>query len=105
MRKLFLLHVALAITMTAAGQGYKVLDPVIFSESDNNDSVYTVKGYRHGVSFFPQVKHSDVQYEKGPELTFDTFHSNDVINEWMIYFAKEYPQLTELYEVGKSFEG
>ncbi len=91
--------------LLAAAQGYKVLDPIVYTESDQNDTVYTVKGYRHGVSFFPQVEHSDVQYKKGSELTFDTFHSNDVINEWMIYFAKEYPQLTELYEVAKSFEG
>jgi len=105
MKKLFLFLFSLGLTLLASAQGYKVLNPKTYTESDKNDSVYTVKGYRHGVSFFPQVEHSDVEYVKGDNLTFDVFHSNDVINDWMIFFAREYPELTELYQVAESFEG
>ena len=97
--------ISLLITLFAAAQGYKVLKPAEYAESDSNDTVYTVKGYRHGISYFPQVQHVDVEYKKGDKLSFDTFHSNDVINDWMIFFAKEYPELCELYEVAQSFEG
>jgi hypothetical protein len=105
MRKLFLFLIFSTISLFSLAQGYRVLNPETYTESDKNDSVYTVAGYRHGVSFFPQVQHGDVEYVKGEKLSFDTFHSNDVINEWMIFFAKEYPDLTELYQVAFSFEG
>ncbi|MBE0666272.1 MAG: peptidase, partial [Bacteroidales bacterium] len=61
--------------------------------------------YRHGISFFPQVRLSSVEYVPGDNLTFDTFHSNDVINHWMRKWADQYPGLVTLYEVGKSYEG
>jgi hypothetical protein len=86
-------------------QDFKPLKETVWPESDANDSVYTVAGYRHGVSFFPQVKHSDVEYIAGEELTFDIFHSADVMNEWMIRWSKEYSELVDLYQVAESFEG
>ncbi len=105
MKRSLFIGLALFLSLSVIGQGYRVLNPVSWTEADKNDTVYTVKGYRHGVSFFPEVEHSDVEYVKGENLTFDTFHSNDVINDWMIQFALDYPDLTELYEVAKSFEG
>ncbi|HCC69838.1 MAG TPA: peptidase, partial [Bacteroidales bacterium] len=86
-------------------QDYKPLKQITWTESDKNDSVYTVAGYRHGISFFPQVKYSDVEYVAGEELNFDLFHSADVMNEWMVRWSKEYPGLVDLYEVAKSYEG
>jgi hypothetical protein len=105
MKKIFTLLLASLIYAGLSAQGYKVLNPVSYPESDLNDSIYTVKGYRHGVSFFPQLEHSDVEYTAGETLTFDRFHSNDVINSWMIKFSAQYPGLTELYQVAESFEG
>lgn len=105
MKKLLILALVILIACSGYSQGYKVLNPVTSTESDSNDSIYTLAGYRHGVSFFPQVQHSDVEYTKGDKLTFDKFHSNDVINEWLIEWAKMYPELTELYQVAESFEG
>ena len=99
-----LLGMALILTC-AFGQTYKPLKTHIWPESDSNDSVYTVAGYRHGLSFFPQVKHKDVEYIAGDELTFDIFHSADVMNEWMMRWAMQYPGLVDLYEVAASFEG
>ncbi len=88
-----------------SAQDYRELNRVSWPESDANDSVYTVAGYRHGVSFFPQVKYSDVEYVAGSTLTFDKFHSADVMNEWLVRWAKLYPELVDLYEIAKSYEG
>jgi hypothetical protein len=93
-----------AMTMLTA-QDYRPLIEDNWTESDGDTAIYTVSGYRHGVSFFPQVRHPDVQYEAGPSLTFDTFHTTDVMYEWLQRWARQYPELVELYEIGKSFEG
>jgi hypothetical protein len=73
--------------------------------SENNDRIYTLTGFRHGVNFFPKVKLSHVQYKAGDSLKFDTFHSLDVINTWLERWAEKYPEIVDLYEVDKSFEG
>lgn len=93
------------MAVLSAAQDYKTLNKNTWPESDANDTVYTVKGYRHGISFFPQVEHRQVEYEKGDKLTFDVFHSADVMNQWMISWAEKYPQLVDLYQVAASFEG
>lgn len=86
-------------------QDYHLLNKASWPESDQDTVWYTVKGERHGISFFPQVKHPDVEYTAGEDLTFDTFHTTDVINAWLIRWVKEYPDLVDLYEVALSFEG
>lgn len=105
MRKMISLFTISFMTLACMAQDWRPLNPVSWPESDSNDSVYTVKGYRHGVSFFPQVKHKYVQYEAGATLEFNTFHSSDVINEWLCRWSEEYPELTDLYQVGESYEG
>ena len=66
---------------------------------------YTLSGTRHGVSFFPKVELNSVQYIATDSLTFDKYHSADVIYAWMKRWAEKYPELIDLYEIGKSFEG
>ncbi|MCU0362758.1 MAG: M14 family metallopeptidase [Bacteroidales bacterium] len=66
---------------------------------------YILSGTRHGISFFPLVRYADVCYEAGDSLTFDKYHTYDVINEWMRRWAAKYPDLVEFYEAGKSLEG
>lgn len=66
---------------------------------------YTLSGFRHGVSFFPKIQFREVQYEAGDSLTFDRYHSQDVIYSWLERWEKEYPGLVDRYEVGLSFEG
>jgi hypothetical protein len=105
MKKLVFLPILMTAFTILTAQQYTPLNRVVWPESDSNDSVYTVAGYRHGVSFFPQVQHSDVEYVAGTELLFDKFHSADVINEWLIRWAEEFPDITELYQVAESFEG
>lgn len=67
--------------------------------------IYTVSGTRHGVSFFPKVKHRGVEYEAGEKLLFDRYHSYNVICHWMDRWADEHPEIVSLYEVGRSYEG
>jgi hypothetical protein len=66
---------------------------------------YTLTGFRHGVSFFPRVKLDGVQYESTDTLGFDRYHSLDVIYSWLRKWEKDFPDLVDLYEVGKSYEG
>lgn len=67
--------------------------------------MYTLEGFRHGVNYFPQVYHPEVEYEAGETLTFDRYHTMDVMYEWMYRWEKQYPNLVEVYEVARSFEG
>ncbi|MFO7756007.1 MAG: M14 family metallopeptidase, partial [Bacteroidales bacterium] len=105
MKRLLFFITMVLVTAGMAAQDYKPLNEIVWPESDDNDTVYTVKGYRHGISFFPQVKHDEVEYVAGDELTFDRYHSNDVINTWMSRWAEQYPELVDLYQVAESFEG
>jgi hypothetical protein len=66
---------------------------------------YTLKAFRHGVSFFPKVTHPGVEYEAGETLTFDRFHTMDVMYAWMYRWEEMYPDLVDIYEVARSFEG
>jgi len=76
-----------------------------FPESDRDTTMYTVKGERHGTSFFRQHRFEGVEYAPGHVLTFDTYHTVDVMYEWLERWAEQYPNLVDLYEVAKSFEG
>jgi len=105
MRQLFaslpVLILALSVCIPAKSQ----TGEINFPENDRDTAFYFVTGYRHGISFFPQVRLSSVEYVPGDTLTFDTFHSNDVINHWMKKWAEKYPGLVTVYEAGKSYEG
>ncbi|RKQ43195.1 zinc carboxypeptidase [Roseivirga pacifica] len=81
------------------------LNPVTWPESDDDTTYYHVKGYRHGVSFTRQFKHAEVQYEPGKQLTFDQYHTADVMYYWYKLWAEKYSDIVDLYEVGTSFEG
>lgn len=72
--------------------------------SEKKTEQYTLSGFRHGVSFFPKVKLSGVQYEPNDTLGFDRYHSLDVIYSWLEKWEKDYPDLVDLYEIGKSYE-
>jgi hypothetical protein len=74
-------------------------------EAERDPRAYTVGGERHGVSFFPRVRYDEVEYEAGETLTFDRYHTVDVMYEWLHRWAARYPELVDLYEVGRSFEG
>jgi hypothetical protein len=50
------------------------------------------------------VRHPEVEYEAGEALTFDRYHTVDVMYTWLERWAERYPDLVELYEVGRSHE-
>jgi len=75
----------------------------LFPEQDETTKIYTVESYRHGVSFFPKVMLPHVEYKAGDKLSFDKFHTTDVIYTWMVRFSEQYPDLVDIYEIGKSF--
>lgn len=69
------------------------------------NKIYTVAGERHGVSFFPEVNFKYVQYTPGDTLSFNQYHTGQVMLHWLKKWAEQYSDLIDLYVVGKSFEG
>ncbi len=76
------------------------------AESERDAKTYVLQTLgRHGPSHFPRVRHPEVEYEAGETLTFDRFHTLDVMNEWLRRWAERYPDLIEVYQVATSLEG
>ncbi len=67
--------------------------------------IYTVGGYRHGVSFFKKTHYEEIKPLKEGEIDFRHYHTYDEIMKFLREWAKKYPDLMEIYECGKSFEG
>jgi hypothetical protein len=74
-------------------------------ESDRHRDWYTIAGERDGPSMFRRIRQPGVEYEPGERLTFDRYHTVDVMYHWLHRWAEQYPTILELYEVGRSFEG
>ncbi len=72
---------------------------------DSENKIYTVAGERHGVSFFPGVSLKYVQHTPGDTLSFNQYHTGQVMVYWLKKWAEQYPDLIDLYIVGESFEG
>lgn len=83
----------------------KVLHEKKWPEQDEKAKFYTVSGERHGQSFFKKYEFPEVEYKPGDKLTFDIYHTPDVMYHWYRLWAEKYPEITELYEVDKSYEG
>ena len=66
---------------------------------------YQLVPERHGASFFPRVRYPQVEYAAGDTLSFDRYHSAEVMYEWLRRWAERYPDLVQRYEVGRSHEG
>jgi murein tripeptide amidase MpaA len=97
------LLIVLCTVIQAFAQNYTPLDQPDWPESDT--TMYTVGGERHGISFFEQHRFPEVEYEAGDELAFDTYHTVNTMYTWYERWAEEYPDIVDLYEVAKSFEG
>jgi hypothetical protein len=105
MKTFFVISGILLISAMVGGQPVPEQSAVPLKGSDIKAKNYTLSGTRNGVSFFPKVEYKSVQYVAGDSLTFDKFHSQDVIYKWLDRWAARFPDLIDLYEVGKSFEG
>ena len=93
------------LCLSVSAQNVRPLNPDTWPESDQDSVYYTIKGERHGVSFTKQFRHEEVEYEPGESLTFDKYHTADVMYYWYKKWAAEYPEIVDLYEVAKSYEG
>jgi len=67
--------------------------------------IYTVKGYRHGKSFFKKTFYKEAQPVKKGELDFKHYHTYKEVNYFLKKWAEKYPDLIDLYIGGQSFEG
>ncbi len=94
-----------AITLNLNAQNYRQLNQPEWPEAQGDSVMYTVGGERHGISFFKQHRFPEVQYEMGDVLTFDHYHTVDVMYAWYEKWAEEYSDIVDLYEVARSFEG
>jgi hypothetical protein len=105
MKKFLIVSGVFLISAMVCGQVVRQQSPLSATESDTKLKNYTLSGARHGVNFFPKVELASVQYIAGDSLTFDTYHSADVIYTWLTRWAEKYPDLIDLYELEKSYEG
>ncbi len=105
MKKLFVFTGIILVSAILYGQSEIIKTSKSLEVKRKEEKNYTLTGYRHGVNFFPKVRLPQVQYEAGDDLTFDKYHSEDVVYIWLKRWAEKYPELIELYQVGESFEG
>jgi hypothetical protein len=105
MKKLYLFLWLVSVPALLAGQTAVsgVSSPA--SDPSSKTRIYSLSGARNGANFFPEVEYKGVQYQAGDILSFNKFHSAEVIYSWLRKWAGMYPEIIELYEVGKSFEG
>lgn len=77
----------------------------IMAQEPTPAKVYTVGGVRHGQSFFPFVDYPQTRPRVAEEMDFSHYHKYDEVLSFLRKWEKDYPNLVELYSVGKSFEG
>ncbi len=82
-----------------------LIAPEKWPETDTTAKFYTVKGERSGISYFKKQRFDEVEYEPSETLTFDKYHTPDVIYHWYRKWADQYPDLIDFYEVDRSYEG
>jgi hypothetical protein len=66
---------------------------------------YIVGGVRHGASFFPRYEGALIKPKTPGTMDFTHYHTYGEVIEFLNQWAKDYPNLVDLYSVGKSFEG
>ncbi|HSA97238.1 MAG TPA: M14 family metallopeptidase, partial [Acidobacteriota bacterium] len=68
-------------------------------------NAYIVGGIRHGISYFPRANYTFVKPQAAGMMDFRHYHSYDEVIAFLRQWAADYPNLVDLYSVGKSFEG
>ena len=85
-----------------------VLAPVLPAQNPGRDTarkVLLIPGERHGPSTFPLVDYPETRPLVPGQLDWKHYHSSAEIEQWMKKWAEQYPDLVDLYQVGKSFGG
>jgi hypothetical protein len=62
-------------------------------------------GTRDGASVFPRIEYAQLKPVKDGEVDFKHFHTYEEATALLRMWAARYPNLVELYSVGKSLEG
>ncbi|SDD36227.1 Zinc carboxypeptidase [Algoriphagus faecimaris] len=93
------------LSFSVSGQVKSFQEGRNFPEKDSTAKFYTVSGERHGPSFFKKFVFPEVEYTPGDQLTFDKYHTVDVMYYWYEQWAKQFPEIVDLYVVAHSLEG
>ena len=102
---LFIFAYVLLLSSQIYSQSYSAYLNEAKGEVKKDTTWYTVKGERHGISYFKLHTYNEVEYEIGEKLTFDKYHTAEVMYAWLDRWEKKYPDIMEVYEAGRSFEG
>jgi len=102
---LFIFAYVLLLSNQIYSQSYSAYLNEAKGEVKKDTTWYTVKGERHGISYFKLHTYNEVEYEIGEKLTFDKYHTAEVMYAWLDRWEKKYPDIMEVYEAGRSFEG
>ena len=105
MKKTILLSAACLVSGFAASQVKPFQPEKVFPEKNSKLKFHTVTGERHGPSFFKKFEFPEVEYTPQEKLTFDKYHTVDVMYHWYEKWAMQFPEIVDLYVVGESFEG
>lgn len=105
MRKKLLFCTAFFLSEIATAQVKTFYPEKVFPENATNSKFYTVSGERHGSSFFKKFVFPEVEYTPGEKLTFNKYHTVDVMYHWYEKWAQLFPELVDLYVIEHSYEG
>ena len=98
MRRLLLPAVLLALATALPAQ-----EPA--ARRDTARKVLVIPGERHGTSVFALTNYPEVKPLVPGEIDWKHYHGSAEIEEFMRKWAREHPDIVELYSVGKSFGG
>ncbi len=105
MKKIF----SISILTLASGLAFSQVKPFnpesVFPEANPKLKFHTVKGERHGPSFFKKFEFPEVEYVPGETLNFEKYHTVDVMYHWYKKWAEQYPDIVDIYVIAESFEG
>ena len=67
-------------------------------------TAYTVGGIRHGISYFPRAGYDFTKPKAAGVMDFSHYHTYGEVTAFLRQWAADYPNLVDLYSVGKTFE-
>lgn len=105
MKKNLLFSILIVVSNLAFSQVRPFQPENVFPEADPKAKFHTVKGERHGPSFFKKFSFPEVEYVPTEILNFEKYHTVDVMYHWYQKWATQYPAIVDLYVVAESFEG
>ncbi len=74
-------------------------------QRDSTPRTFVVPGERSGTSVFPLANYAEIKPLVPGRIDWKHYHSSAEIEEFMRKWAKDHPDIVQLYTVGKSFGG